>query len=83
MLGFDPHHHLRRRRYVNVDIFPCQNSAVEDARAASREALALRRLDWQLLDRGRRFPKHIGPARAVVARDRRLVAREAGLEASS
>jgi hypothetical protein len=39
-------------------------------------------VEWKLLDRGREFPKHIAASRAIVARDRRLVARELGLEAS-
>ena len=67
---------------MNVDIFSCENFDVEDALLALREAFAPRRVDWKLLDRGLEFPKHIGPVRAILERDRRLVAREIGLEAS-
>jgi S-adenosylmethionine decarboxylase len=75
-------HTFPSRRYVNVDIFSCEDFDVEDALAALREAFAPKRVDWKLLDRGREFPKHIGSTRAIVERDRRLVARGVGLEAS-
>jgi S-adenosylmethionine decarboxylase len=74
-------HTFPMRRFVNVDIFSCENFDVEDALAALREAFAPRRVDWKLLDRGREFPKHIGSTRAIVERDRRLIARGLGLEA--
>jgi S-adenosylmethionine decarboxylase len=76
-------HTFPTRKFVNVDIFSCENFDVEDALAALREAFAPKRVDWKLLDRGREFPKHIGPTRAIVERDRRQVARGIGLEASS
>ena len=75
-------HTFPARRFVNVDIFSCEHFDVEDALAALREAFAPRRVDWKLLDRGLEFPKHIGPSRTIVERDRRLVARGLGLEAS-
>jgi S-adenosylmethionine decarboxylase len=75
-------HTFPARRFVNADIFSCENFDVEDALLALREAFAPRRVDWKLLDRGREFPKHIGPARVIVERDRRLVASGIGLEAS-
>jgi S-adenosylmethionine decarboxylase len=75
-------HTFPGRRFVNVDIFSCENFDVEDALAALREAFAPRRVEWKLLDRGREFPKQIGPTRAIVERDRRIVARGLGLEAS-
>lgn len=75
-------HTFPARKYVNVDIFSCEDFDVEDALLALRQAFAPRRVEWKLLDRGREFPKQIGPTRAIVARDRLLVAREIGLEAS-
>jgi hypothetical protein len=45
-------------------------------------ALAAARVEWTLLDRGREFPKHTAASRAIVAGDRRGVARGLGLEAS-
>ena len=75
-------HTFPARRFVSADIFSCESFDVEDALAALREAFAPRRVDWKLLDRGREFPKHIGPSRAIVERHRRLVARGIGLEAS-
>lgn len=84
MLGFGPHlvydaHGCPTARLG--DLYSCENFEVEDALAAPREAFAPRRVDWKLLDLGREFPKRIGPTRAIVERDRRLVAREIGLEA--
>ena len=75
-------HTFPGRRYVNADIFSCESFDVEDALAALKEAFAPRQVEWKLLDRGREFPKHIAASRAIVASDRRLVARELGLEAS-
>jgi S-adenosylmethionine decarboxylase len=75
-------HTFPSRRFVNVDIFSCENFDVEDALGALREAFAPERLDWKLLDRGREFPKQIGPTRAIVSRDRRSVGRGLGLGAS-
>ena len=76
-------HTFPGRRFVSVDIFSCENFDVEDALGALRAAFAPRRVDWKLLDRGREFPKRIGESRAIVARDRRAVARSVGLEVSS
>ncbi len=75
-------HTFPARRFVNVDIFSCEHFDVEDVLLVLREAFAPRRVDWKLLDRGREFPKQIGPTRSIVERDRLLVAREIGLEAS-
>jgi S-adenosylmethionine decarboxylase len=75
-------HTFPSRSYVNVDVFSCENFDVEDALAAIKRAFAPRRVAWKLLDRGREFPKHVGQSRALVERDRRLVARGIGLEAS-
>ncbi len=75
-------HTFPGRRYVNADIFSCEPFEVEDALAALKEAFEPARVEWKLLDRGREFPKHIAASRAIVARDRRLVARDLGLEAS-
>jgi S-adenosylmethionine decarboxylase len=75
-------HTFPSRRFVNVDIFSCENFDVEDALSALREAFAPRRVDWKLLDRGREFPKQIAPTRAILERDRRHAARSLGLEAS-
>ena len=75
-------HTFPARGFVNADIFSCEAFDVEDALAALREAFAPKRVDWKLLDRGREFPKHIGSTRAIVERDRRLVAGDLGLEAS-
>lgn len=75
-------HTFPGRHYVNADIFSCEQFDVEDALAALKSAFAPRQTEWKLLDRGREFPKHIAASRAIVARDRRLVARDLGLEAS-
>jgi S-adenosylmethionine decarboxylase len=75
-------HTFPQRRFVNVDIFSCEDFDVEDALAALRETFGPQRVEWKLLDRGTEFPKQIGPARAVVARERRAVIRSLGLEAS-
>ncbi len=75
-------HTFPMRRFMNADIFSCENFDVEDTLLVLRESFAPRRVDWKLVDRGREFPRHIGPARAIVERDRRVVARGVGLEAS-
>jgi len=75
-------HTFPKRGFVNVDIFSCLNFEVEDALAALREAFTPHRIDWKLLDRGREFPKQIGPSRSVVARERHRIAIAHGLEAS-
>ena len=75
-------HTFPGRRYANADVFSCESFEVDDALFALKEAFAPQRVAWKLLDRGREFPKHIAASRAIVARDRRLVARELGLEAS-
>jgi S-adenosylmethionine decarboxylase len=75
-------HTFPARRYVNADIFSCEAFDVEDALEALGQAFTPQRVEWKLLDRGREFPKHIAASRAIVARDRRLVARDLGLEAS-
>jgi S-adenosylmethionine decarboxylase len=75
-------HTFPERKFVNVDVFSCENFDVEDALAAIKQAFSPRRVVWKLLDRGREFPKHIGQSRALVERDRRMVARGIGLEAS-
>jgi len=75
-------HTFPGRGYVNADVFSCQTFDVEDALAAFGEAFAPARVEWKLLDRGREFPKHIAASRAIVACDRRVVARGLGLEAS-
>ena len=75
-------HTFPTRHFVNVDIFSCENFDVEDALSVLRETFAPERVEWKLLDRGREFPKQIGPTRAIVARDRQMVARGLGLEAS-
>jgi len=75
-------HTFPGRHYVNADIFSCETFDVEDALEALGEAFAPARVEWKLLDRGREFPKHIAASRAIVAGDRRQVARGLGLEAS-
>jgi S-adenosylmethionine decarboxylase len=60
---------------------------VRDVRRAGRargvrDTFGPSRVEWKLLDRGREFPKHIAASRAIVAGDRRVVARGLGLEAS-
>ena len=75
-------HTFPGRGYVNADVFSCERFDVEDALSALRDAFAPARVAWKLLDRGREFPKHIAASRAIVARDRRHVARSLGLEAS-
>jgi S-adenosylmethionine decarboxylase len=73
-------HTFPARKFVNVDIFSCNNFDVEDALVELKKAFTPRRVDWKLLDRGLEFPKHIGPARSLVAHERRQVARGLGLE---
>jgi S-adenosylmethionine decarboxylase len=73
-------HAFPSRRHVNVDIFSCAPFDVETALAELRQRFRPRRVEWKLLDRGREFPKHIAGSRAIVERDRRLVARGLGLE---
>ena len=68
---------------VNVDIFSCENFDVEDALSELRREFAPSHVEWKLLDRGVEFPKHIARSCAIVARDRKAVARVIGLEASS
>ena len=74
-------HLFPARRFVNVDIFSCEDFDVEAALAELKQAFRPRRVEWRLLDRGREFPKHISGARALVARERRMMANELGLEA--
>ena len=66
MLGFGPH-----RVY---DAHGCPTARLSDLDS-------LYRLLENLPDRVREFPKHVGPTRAIVERDRQRVAREIGLEA--
>jgi len=73
-------HAFPSRRYVNADIFSCAPFDVETALAELRRRFRPRRVEWKLLDRGSEFPKHIARSRAIVQRDRRLVARGLGLE---
>ena len=75
-------HTFPGRGYVNADVFSCKTFDVQDALAAFGDAFAPARVEWKLLDRGREFPKHIAASRAIVAGDRRVVARGLGLEAS-
>jgi S-adenosylmethionine decarboxylase len=75
-------HTFPGRGYVNADVFSCETFDVQDALAAFRDTFGPSRVEWKLLDRGREFPKHIAASRAIVAGDRRVVARGLGLEAS-
>lgn len=75
-------HTFLSRRYVNVDIFSCENFDVEDALTALRQAFMPRQVEWKLFDRGREFPKHLGRSRTLVNRDRKTLARSLGLEAT-
>ena len=75
-------HTFPGRRFVNVDVFSCENFDVETVLATLKRAFAPRRVEWKLLDRGREFPKNIGPSRAAVLHDRTTLVREMGLEAS-
>ena len=70
-------HTFPARKFVNVDIFSCNDFDVEDALATLRETFTARRVDWKLLDRGLEFPKTIGDTRAILDRDRRRVAARA------
>ena len=74
-------HTFPSRKFVNVDIFSCNNFDVGDALGELKSAFTPRRVDWKLLDRGLEFPKHIGPSRELMNRERRQVARGLGLEA--
>ena len=73
-------HTFLSRRFVNVDIFSCENFDVEDALSALRRAFMPEQVEWKLFDRGREFPKQLGRSRAVVSRDRKTLARTLGLE---
>src|SRR5262245_47119911 len=82
-VGFGPH---------PVFEFECPAERLEDLTSLHRlldglpdrrrDPFAPGRVECKLLDRGREFPKHITTSRAIVAGDRRLVARGLGLEAS-
>ena len=76
-------HTFPARHYVNVDIFSCENFDVEDALAALKQEFLPQRVDWKLFDRGREFPKHLERSRAIVARDRRALARNFGAGGSA
>jgi len=75
-------HTFPARGYVNVDIFSCENFDVEDALGILRHEFLPKRVEWKLLDRGREFPKHLARSRALVAKERSVLARGSGLEAS-
>jgi len=75
-------HTLPERRFVNADVFWCEDFDVEDALHVLQEALLPRRVEGILLDRGLEFPKHLARSRDWVVRDRRAIARSLGLEAS-
>ncbi|MBI5710607.1 MAG: S-adenosylmethionine decarboxylase [Candidatus Eisenbacteria bacterium] len=75
-------HTFPGRHFVNVDVFSCENFDVEAVLAALKRAFAPRRVEWKLLDRGREFPKNIGPSRTAVLQDRVALVREMGLEVS-
>jgi S-adenosylmethionine decarboxylase len=70
-------HTFPTRKFVNVDVFSCNPFDVEETLAALREAFPAKRVDWKLLDRGLEFPKNIGDTRALVERDRRMIAARA------
>ena len=74
-------HTFPGRRFVNADIFSCVSFEVEDALSALRAAFRPQRVKWQLLDRGREFPRDIAGSRALVEQERRRVATALGLEA--
>ncbi len=74
-------HTFPGRGYVSADIFSCENFDVEDALAALQETFRPQRVEWQLLDRGREFPRDIAGSRALVEQERRRVATALGLEA--
>jgi S-adenosylmethionine decarboxylase len=76
-------HTFPARGYVNVDIFSCEPFDVEDTLAQLRQEFLPKHVEWKVLDRGREFPKHLARSRALVARDRSVLARGSGLEASS
>jgi len=69
-------------RYVNADIFSCESFDVEDALSALKRAFSPLRVEWKLFDRGREFPRNLARTRSWMARDRKVVARGLGLEAS-
>jgi len=75
-------HRSPERRFVNADVFWCEDFDVEDALHVLQEALLPRRVEGILLDRGLEFPKHLARSRDWVVRDRRAIARSLGLEAS-
>ena len=74
-------HTFLSRRFVNVDIFSCENFDVEDALSALRGAFHPQRVEWHLLDRGREFPRDLAGSRALVEQHRRRLAAGLGLEA--
>ena len=74
-------HTFLSRRVVHVDVFSCEPFDVEDALNAMRDAFRPRHVEWQLLDRGREFPRDVAGSRALVEQHRRRVAAGLGLEA--
>jgi S-adenosylmethionine decarboxylase len=66
---------------ASADIFSCENFDVEDALGALKETFRPQRVEWQLLDRGREFPRDIAGSRTLVSQERRRVASALGLEA--
>ncbi|NOT35628.1 MAG: S-adenosylmethionine decarboxylase proenzyme [Candidatus Eisenbacteria bacterium] len=76
-------HTFPKRKFINVDIFSCNDFDVEDALRELTGAFSPRRVDWRLLDRGLEFPKNLGDSRQLVEQERRRVsARSMGLGVS-
>ena len=68
--------------FVNADVFSCEPFDPAIVLSVLRRAFTPGRVEWKLFDRGREFPKNIGPSRAAVLHDRWDVARNLGLEVS-
>lgn len=75
-------HTFPAQGFVRADVFSCMPFDVERVLAALRRAFTPRRAEWQLVDRGREFPKSLGGSRAAVMVQRRVAAGRLGLEVS-
>jgi S-adenosylmethionine decarboxylase len=66
-------HTFVRQRYASVDIFSCKEFDAGHAAEYLSAKFGAKRVDSNLLARGREFPKDVVKSGAIVARDRKKV----------
>lgn len=69
-------HTFLEQRYVSIDIFSCKEFDVEQATAYMVNAFKAKKVERNLLSRGREFPKDVKKVKPIIAKERSTIERE-------